>query len=357
MIGHFTGGAGTKRAVVKHEGPVLCGTLAKRPVAGVGAREGEGVWGSGVASPSASGAGPLPLDGLPGFWLDSGEGPGLQTGGISRSTQHGLLTAGRVAGGTVTHHGRVLALSLLANVLFPFGFLSVGPAWASPDDLSPFRLEVARLSVAPDLSSAIEGPEIAQVGSIWLAQAAPGAEGSAASPPQQSILGRRPLRQGSWEIGAIGAYSISGAGGPDIGTVVRAFWLFPHIGYTFWEVPWYPGSFQIALEPGAAFITTPAKTYAIGLNAVLRHTLLVWRQFFPYLEGGAGFLNTNLRTKALGESIEFLLQAGGGFHFFPKERFSLDAGFRWTHISNAGLADRNLGINSYMPYIGFTLYF
>ena len=255
----------------------------------------------------------------------------------------------------MTYQGRVLAVSLLASLLVPLGFLSAGPALASQDDLSAFTLEVARLSVAPDLDPESESLEGAAPGTMRLAQAAPGGGSAAASPPGREP--KAPLRQGSWEAGAIGAYSISGAGGPNIGTVIRAFWLFPRIGYTFWEVPWYPGSFQIALEPGAAFITTPAKTYAIGLNTVLRHTLLVWRRFFPYLEGGAGFLNTNLRTRSLGESIEFLLQAGGGFRLFPHERLSLDAGFRWTHISNAGLGERNLGVNSYMPYIGFTVYF
>ena len=255
----------------------------------------------------------------------------------------------------MTHHGRVLALSLLASFLFPVGLLPVGPALASPDDLSPFTLEVARLSVAPDLAPGSESLEAEAPGTMRLAQAAPGGASPAAPPSGREP--KAPLRQGSWEVGVDGAYSISGAGGPNIGAVIRAFWLFPRIGYTVWEVPWYPGSFQIALAPGAAFITTPAKTYAIGLNAMLRHSFLVSPRFAPYLEGAAGFLNTNLRTRSLGESIEFLLQAGGGFHFFPTERFSLEAGFRWTHISNAGLGERNLGVNSYMPYIGFTRYF
>jgi hypothetical protein len=254
----------------------------------------------------------------------------------------------------VNHHGTALTLSLLASLLSLFALLSVAPALASPDGTPPFSLEVERLSVAPDLLPGNESLEGA-AGTMRLVQASPAT--GAPAPPEPPREPKRPLRQGSWEVGAIGAYSISGAGGPDIDTVVRAFWLFPHIGYTVWEIPWYPASLQIALEPGAAFITTPAKTYAIGLNAVLRHTFLFWPRLAPYIEAGAGFLNTNLRTQALGESIEFLLQAGGGFHFFPYERFSLDAGFRWTHISNAGLADQNLGVNSYMPYMGFTVYF
>ena len=190
-----------------------------------------------------------------------------------------------------------------------------------------------------------------------LAQGPAGAGAPAAPPPREGVLGRRPLRQGSWEGGVFGAFMLSGAGGPDIGTVVRAYWLLPRVGYTFWETPWYPGSFQVFLEPAAAFITHPTKTYLLGVNVILRHTLLVWHRFSPYLEGGAGLLNTNLRTRALGESIEFMPQLGAGFHLHVADRLSLNAGYRWHHISNAGLAERNLGINSHFPYAGLTYFF
>ncbi len=193
-----------------------------------------------------------------------------------------------------------------------------------------------------------------------LAQAPPGASAPAAPaarPQPESIPGRRPLRQGSWEAGALGAFMISGAYGTKIHTVVRAYWLLPRIGYTFAEIPWYPGSSRAYLEPAAAFIPHPAKTYILGVNVILRHTIRVGGRFSPYIEGGAGLLNTNLRTRALGESIEFMPQVGAGLHLHVTERVSLNAGYRWHHISNAGLAERNLGINSHFPYAGFSYFF
>jgi lipid A 3-O-deacylase PagL len=39
------------------------------------------------------------------------------------------------------------------------------------------------------------------------------------------------------------------------------------------------------------------------------------------------------------------------------EGFSFDVGYRYQHISDAGLTERNRGINSHLPYIGFTHFF
>ncbi len=255
----------------------------------------------------------------------------------------------------MSHQRGSPAVSLVWAVVFVF--LSAVPASALPDAKPSFTLQIGQLGLSPDFLPAAEDPGLAEAERVHLAQAGSGAGAPAAAPQEQSIFGRRPLRQGSWEIGALGAYSISGNGGPKIGVVVRAFWILPRIGYTFWEVPWYPASVQMYLEPAAAFITTPAKTYLVGVNAILRHTFLVWRRFSPYLEGGAGFLNTNLRTRSLGESIEFMPQGGAGFHIHVTEHTSVNAGYRFHHISNAGLAERNLGINSHFPYVGFTVFF
>ncbi len=246
-----------------------------------------------------------------------------------------------------------LAFALLTAV--PLAAASARPASALADDAEAFTLQVPRLAVSSDFLPLGEDPGMAQVDLSLLAQASPGAGAPAAAPQPASVFGRAPLRRGSWEAGAALAYSISGNGGPSIGTVVRAVWLLPSLGYTFAEVPW--GSFQVYLVPQGAFITTPQKTYLVGLAAILRHTFFVSQRFMPYIDGGAGFLNTNLRTRSLGESIEFDPQGGVGFYLHVTERVSFTAGYRFHHISNAGLGERNLGINSHFPYAGFSYFF
>lgn len=230
------------------------------------------------------------------------------------------------------------------------------PLVADAGPAHPFGLNAPSLTVSSDFLPVLDDPGAGAADPPILAQA-PQGSGAPGSGPSPSIFGRRPLRQGSWEAGALAAFSISGAGGPRSNPVVRAWWLLPRVGYTFLEIPWYPASLQIYLEPAVAFIAQPAKTYILGVNAILRHTFLVWERFSPYIEGGAGLLNTNLRHRALAETIEFMPQVGAGFHIHVGDRVSLNAGYRWHHISNAGLGERNLGINSHFPYVGFTYFF
>ena len=248
---------------------------------------------------------------------------------------------------------RRLALAFLIALLIAAA--SGLPALALADEAARYTLQVPRLTLPSDFLPVGEEPDLAEAEPPLLAQAASGAGAPAAQPQGESLFGRRPLRHGSWEVGAALAFSISGNHGPRIGTVVRAFWLLPQIGYTFAEVPW--GSFQVYLVPQGAFIITPRKTYLVGLATIVRHTFYLSRRFMPYIDGGAGFLNTNLRTRALGESIEFDPQFGAGFYLHLTERVSLNAGYRFHHISNAGLANRNLGINSHFPYAGLSFFF
>ena len=289
-----------------------------------------------------------------GFGLDMGARPALQPRAVwGHSPAMARRSPGREEGtGGVGFQPRRVAFALLIAVLIA---ASARPASALADDAEPFTLHVPRLTVSSDFLPLGEDPGQPQADPFMLAQASPGAGAPAAQPQPASILGRAPLRQGSWEAGAALAYSLSSFGGPNIGTVVRAVWLLPSIGYTFAEVPW--GSFQVYLVPQGAFIITPQKTYLIGLAALVRHTFYLSRRFMPYIDGGAGFLNTNLRTRSLGESIEFDPQGGVGFYLHLTERVSLNAGFRFHHISNAGLGERNLGINSYFPYAGFSYFF
>lgn len=253
---------------------------------------------------------------------------------------------------------------LISILALTIGSAQLALAFTDPPDQGTFTLQVPRLAVSSDGLPPGGEPGSAGTEPRLLAQASAGGGAPAAPAQGESLFGRPPLRQGSWEVGAIAAFSVSGAGGPNIRTgpnqsaVVRAWWLLPRVGYTFWETPWWPGSFQVYLEPAAAYITAPSQTYILGVNIIVRHTLLVWRRFSPYIEGGAGLLNTNLRlAKALDETIEFMPQGGVGFHLHVAERLSLNVGYRFHHISNAGLGEKNGGINSHFPYIGFTHFF
>ncbi len=72
----------------------------------------------------------------------------------------------------------------------------------------------------------------------------------------------------------------------------------------------------------------------------------------PYLiiEGGALFTNT--KVPEMTSQVNFTTAAGAGLHFLgPKYNWSAEV--RFQHISNAGLATPNPGINTIQVRIGF----
>jgi hypothetical protein len=226
--------------------------------------------------------------------------------------------------------------------------LAACPAWGETFGLGMGPL---RTPSAPVPDEPTDGAAPARAGEFLLAQGpgAPGAGDRSTAEASRPL----PLRKGSFELGVKGAYSFSAQdiGDAPVGKVVRMYWLIPKAGYTFAEFPDgspFRGSFQIFLEPSVAYITHPARTYLLGVSAIFRYNFLLWNRVVPYIDGGAGLLNTNLRIHALGEVIEFMPQAGLGVLFRVGERVSVDVGWRYHHISNAGQTEpaRNVGINS-----------
>lgn len=65
----------------------------------------------------------------------------------------------------------------------------------------------------------------------------------------------------------------------------------------------------------------------------------------PYLEFGTGPMFSNRRIPAATSKINFNTQLGAGVTFLPESRVPIIAGWRFMHISNAGLASRNPGLN------------
>ena len=57
------------------------------------------------------------------------------------------------------------------------------------------------------------------------------------------------------------------------------------------------------------------------------------------------------------EAIEFTPQASLGLHYLINKKWSIDAEAMLHHISNAGLSERNRGINALGGFIGLTYFF
>lgn len=74
----------------------------------------------------------------------------------------------------------------------------------------------------------------------------------------------------------------------------------------------------------------------------------------PYLEGGIGPSFNTLDVHELGTSFNFLSFGGAGLRINLGEGSYLDLGYRFRHISNAGLDERNSGINHHVAMVGMS---
>jgi len=99
----------------------------------------------------------------------------------------------------------------------------------------------------------------------------------------------------------------------------------------------------------------PAKNaYAAGFNPVN----LTWNftsigNTVPYVELGGGVIFSDNNVPANTNQTNFLTHAALGFHFFVREKRALTLSTRCEHISNAGLARPNPGINSVQFTLGW----
>ncbi|HVR40049.1 MAG TPA: acyloxyacyl hydrolase [Thermoanaerobaculia bacterium] len=75
----------------------------------------------------------------------------------------------------------------------------------------------------------------------------------------------------------------------------------------------------------------------------------------PYVELSTGPMWSQKRVPASTSHFNFISQAGAGVTLFPDRRIAMILGWRFSHISNAGYAPRNPGLNVNSIVIGAQL--
>jgi hypothetical protein len=118
------------------------------------------------------------------------------------------------------------------------------------------------------------------------------------------------------------------------------------------------GRFEYAVDVVPVFLLTqPTNTaYGLGLDPVaLKWNFASRHRVTPYLELGGGLLFTNTQVPPGTSRVNFTPQGAVGVHFL-RSKYNWSAEVRFMHISNAGLATPNPGINTIQVRIGFGLF-
>jgi lipid A 3-O-deacylase len=118
------------------------------------------------------------------------------------------------------------------------------------------------------------------------------------------------------------------------------------------------GNFELKFEvlPFEAVFQPPQNAYGVEF----RPLLMTWNfignsKLKPYAQVGAGILFTNHDVPVNTNSVNFTPQAGLGLHVFTKPDRAVTFEVKYEHVSNAGLASKNAGVNATVQFtLGYT---
>jgi hypothetical protein len=159
------------------------------------------------------------------------------------------------------------------------------------------------------------------------------------------------------QIWAGGGHSVSGGRGNTgvFNAGLRYGWILtgPHLpGFL-------SGRFEYVVDAVPVFLVfQPANTaYGVGFDPLgLKWNFVRHGRFSPYLELTGGTLFTNHEVPTYANTVNFTDQAALGMHILgANHNVSLE--LRYMHISNAGLANLNPGVNTVQVRLGIGKFF
>ena len=122
----------------------------------------------------------------------------------------------------------------------------------------------------------------------------------------------------------------------------------------FKAVPIAVGTCVRGVKCGPAFFLEQTTTYGGAFNPfIARWNFTSGKRLAPFVELGGGVLFTNHDIPFGSSNVNFTPQAAIGMNIFTREKRAVSLDFRYEHISNAGLAKPNPGINTLQGGIGY----
>jgi hypothetical protein len=115
------------------------------------------------------------------------------------------------------------------------------------------------------------------------------------------------------------------------------------------------GRLEYAVEAVPLFVVFQKTNTAFGAGVnpfAFKWALDTHGSVVPYLELGGGTLFTSTRVPEGTSRVNFTTSGALGLHFL-RSKYNVSAEIRFMHISNAGLATPNPGINTVQLRIGF----
>lgn len=115
---------------------------------------------------------------------------------------------------------------------------------------------------------------------------------------------------------------------------------------------WYCGSHDLLIELPVSFLIKPDGGQIFGLNFLACWTLKTSQRYIPYFFVGGGPVYTEADVPGMGADLNGNYQAGLGFRYKTRKGRSFTIEYRFHHISNGGMKQPNIPLNSSKALIG-----
>jgi hypothetical protein len=122
---------------------------------------------------------------------------------------------------------------------------------------------------------------------------------------------------------------------------------------------WFDGHLSLGAEFIGLHTGQPVDSFGAGAMPTIKYMFRTMEVVRFFVEGGGGGMWTDLGGQVSEQSSElnFVLMAGGGLSWFASPKLAISAGYRFYHISNAGLGNQNNGLNYNYPFLGLSYFY
>lgn len=173
---------------------------------------------------------------------------------------------------------------------------------------------------------------------------------------------RTRVTKGTLEFGFLtGYWQGNNAFGNEPSANRSAVYFLPQLGLVVTDEigsGWAAGNVEVLVEPLAAHYYQPFSASAFGGSLLVKYNFLDFGRWMPFWDAGAGMLWTDLAPRIPEQSTQFnfVLQTGPGVSYFVTENLAMTFGIRFHHISNAGIGNRNIGLNGCLFNVGISFF-
>lgn len=178
----------------------------------------------------------------------------------------------------------------------------------------------------------------------------------------EDLDARSRVTKGTLEFGLLtGYWQGNNAFGNEPSANRSALYVLPQMGYVLTDEIGHgglAGNLEVLVEPMAAHYFQPFSASAFGGSLVLKYNFLAFGAWMPFWDAGAGMLWTDLAPRIPEQSTQFnfILETGPGVSYFVSRNTALTIGVRFHHISNAGIGNRNIGLNACLFNLGLSFF-